>query len=251
MNQRDKIYGILFWFIVIPFVLDAQNINQVGFLPILTHTFVAPKWDVSILGASKISANSQSVEGVVYPASILEVYFQLQASRKLTSNVVVSGSYGYQRNNPFRENYTNEHRLGQQLIWVVSSKKGHFYQRFRAEERFIQDKSHQYYQFGTRARYQVGLTRDFGSSHFINLSNEIFAIPSGPKNAFLSENIFYLGIGRKVKKGNIEVGIVFNTIVRNNDHDLRNLLLLQLLWSGSMTRMKEKKENVTLHMRHF
>jgi len=211
VNQRDKIYGILFWFLVIPFGLDAQNINQVGFLPILTHTFVAPKWDVSILGASKISANSQSVEGVLYPASILEVYFQLQASRKLTSNLVVSGSYGFQRNNPFRENYTNEHRLGQQLIWVLRLNESHLYQRFRFEERFILSENQPHYQFGTRGRYQIGFNRNLGlSNYFINLSNETFAIFTGPRNAFLSENISYVGIGKKAKIGNVEIGLVYS-----------------------------------------
>lgn len=217
----------------------------------MSHTIVTTKLSINVLGVTKISITEQTIGGVLFPANFLEVYFQLQASFKLRSNIMISGFYGFQRNAPFQENYTNEHRPGQQLIWVVSLKKNHFYQRFRAEERFIQDKSHLYYQFGTRCRYQLGLTRDFGSSHFINLSNEIFAIPSGPRNAFLSENITYIGIGRKVKKGNIEVGIVFNTIVRNSDRDLRNLLLLQLQWSGSMTRMKDGMDNMTMHMRHF
>jgi Protein of unknown function (DUF2490) len=252
VNQRDSLYGILFWFIFIPFGLDAQNVNQVGFLPVVSHTFVAPKVDVNILGASKISANHQRVQGVLYPASILEIYFQVQASLKLKPNLIVSGSYGFQRNNPFRENHTNEHRLGQQLIWIIRIKESHLYQRFRFEERFILNDNQPHYQFGTRGRYQVGFNHNVGSSnYFINLSNETFAILSGPRNAILSENISYVGIGKKAKIGNIEIGLVYNTIVRNEDYDLRNLVLFQVMWSSSMSRMKEKRENITLHMRHF
>lgn len=252
LNRYRKIYGSFLWLLFISLGLKAQDINQLGFLPILSHTLVAPKLDVNIFGVSKITAFDQAVGGSLYPASVLEVYFQLQASLKLKNNITISSSLGFQRNNPFRDSYINEHRLGQQLVWAIKLREGHLYQRFRIEERLIQNSDHQDYQLGTRSRYQLGLVHNFGASpYFINLSNEIFAIPSGTRNSFLSENIAYAGIGRKAKIGNIEVGIAYNTIVRNPNHDLRNLLLLQLMLSSSSTRMKEKKESIMLHMRHF
>jgi hypothetical protein len=252
VSKHIKEFKFLFWLLIIPLDLAAQNLNQSGFLPVLSHTFVTSKLDVNILGVSKISTTNQTAGGVLFPASTLEVYFQLQASLKLKNNITISGSYGFQRNNPFSDNYVNEHRLGQQLIWVTNLTKSHLYQRFRYEERLIESSDHQSYQFGTRGRYQIGLNHNLGTSnYFINFSNEIFVIPTGPRNAFVPENIAYIGIGRKARVSNIEIGLFYNTIVRNSNHDLRNLLLLQIMWSSTMTRMKEKKDNVTHHMRHF
>lgn len=243
---------MFFWFLIIPLSLKAQNINQFGLLPVVSHTFVTPKLDFNFLAVSKISTIDQTVAGILYPAGPLEIYFQVQGLLKLRENVTLSYSYGFQRNNPLQENYTSEHRQGQQLIWVISFKEIHLYQRFRFEERFIQRIDHSDYLFGTRARYQLGFSRNIGTSpYFINLSNEIFAVPTGPRNAFLSEYIAYIGIGWKSKVGNIEVGLVYDTNVRNTGQDLRNLTLLQVMWSSSSTRMKKQKNNPMLHMRHF
>lgn len=253
MSKQIKKLSFYYWFLIAPASIHAQNLNQVGLLPVISLTYTTPKVDANILGISKISATNQTVGGIFYPASVLEIYFQLQASFKLKHNITISGSYGFQRNNPFKGNYINEHRLGQQLVWVISFyKKSHLYQRICYEERFIENNDHIDYQFGSRGRYQIGFNHNFGNSpRFVNLSNEFFVIPTGPKNAFVSENIVYFGIGQKTKIGNVEIGLVYNTIVRNSNHDLRNLLLLQVMWSSSITRMKETKDNVMLHMRHF
>jgi hypothetical protein len=84
------------------------------------------------------------------------------------------------------------------------------------------------------------------------INDELYAITSGPGNSFLSENWIYTGIGFPIKSlGHWETGFGYNSVVRNTNKDLLNLLLLQVSWSYIFPSAKMKTMHPVMHSRHF
>lgn len=241
-------------FIHFPIALVGQSLDFYGLFPIASYTqIITSKVEINFLAASKISSFDRIIEGIKYPAHNLEFYVQGQVAYKLTEKLSCGGTYGFQRNNPFENNYTNEHRFAQQLMLGLTAKRGSIYQRIRFEERFIESAQHDSYRPGTRLRYLIGYMLPLkNSSYYFNASNEVFMITGGASFHFFAEDMAYLGLGRKSELGSrIEIGLVYNPSVRNQALDLRNLFLLQVLWSGLSHQESEKIGHSLMHMRHY
>lgn len=232
---------------------NAQDLNFRGSAPSVSVTRVFKNHvDINFLAVSKIRLGNYDVKEVHYSSQVLEIYSQLLASYKINPHWQVGGGYGFQRNNPFNNNWRNEHRLVQQVSFIVPGKSLRFYNRFRFEERWFSYPSAPS-SFGTRARYQAGLIKKFQRKDvYWQINNEIYAITSGPKNSFVSENWIYTGIGFPVKSlGHWEAGIGYNSVVRNRQKELLNLLLLQLNWSFVIPSTMKTTMHPVMHARHF
>ncbi|WP_250631302.1 DUF2490 domain-containing protein [Rhodoflexus caldus] len=216
----------------------AQNLTFYGFLPTINQTGrICPKWNYNFFASTTIDAFYENIGGVEYPATDLQLYIQPSIVYLLSSNVQLAGSYTYQRNNPFNENFVNEHRLWQQVFFSLPASKSRITNRLRLEERFTEDKQTGLYPFSTRTRYQIGFNlplqgRNLDKHEFYLIAyNEFFLSLTGAKIAAYSEDWAYAGLGYETgKMGRIELGYMLQTLVRNRHKDLRFLNLAQIIW---------------------
>jgi hypothetical protein len=196
----------------------AQNLTFYGFLPAFSQT-------------GRIS------ERVDYPERDLQLYIQPSIIYKFSPNLNASFSYTYQRNNPLEDDYSNEHRLWQQVIFGHNAEKLRFTHRIRFEQRFIENRLTGEYPFSTRLRYQFGGNMPLQgktldkNEFYLNAYNEFYFSLTGIKNDTYSENWTYTGVGYNFgKMGRLEMGYLLQFSVRNPQKDLRILNLIQTTW---------------------
>ncbi|MEP6844791.1 MAG: DUF2490 domain-containing protein [Panacibacter sp.] len=248
-----KIFSVFIFLTAASHVGYSQDLNFPGIAPALSLSDVLnKKLDINLLAVSKIRVGQHIVKDIKYDPQVSEIYTQVLLSYKIDQHWQIGGGYGFQRNNPFQDNWRNEHRLVQQASFNNHGIKLQFYNRFRFEERWFSYPTAPN-QSGTRARYKAGLIKKLkGDNVYWQINDEVYAITSGPKNAFISENWIYTGFGFPVKPlGRFETGIGYNTVVRNSNKDLLNLLLLQVSWSFIFPSAKMKTMNPVMHSRHF
>lgn len=231
--------------------IRAQDLHFPGYAPSLSVSYAFnKKMDINFLAATKVREGNYTIKSVDYNPLLLEIYSQLLASYKLNKHWQIGGGYGFQRNNPFRDNWRNEHRLVQQVQFIVPGKKLKFYQRARLEERWFSYPANPS-AFGTRVRYQAGLIRPFKKTYW-QINNEIYFITSGPRNAVIAENWIYTGYGFPIKSlGRLETGVGINSITRNINKDVLHLYLVQLAWSYTIPSKHKREMHPVMHERHF
>lgn len=177
----------------------SQDLNFPGLAPSVSLTVHQHEFDLNFLAASKTKQGHHTVKDVEYEPRLLEIYLQALASHKLNERWQLAAGYGFQRNNPLRNDWRNEHRLVQQVMYTVPVRKLKFNNRFRFEERWFSYPTAPN-AFGTRARYQAGIVKKLSDKMvYWQLNNEVYAITSGPRNSLISENWLYSGIGFPVK----------------------------------------------------
>ncbi|MDX2046861.1 MAG: hypothetical protein SFU87_08745 [Chitinophagaceae bacterium] len=75
---------------------------------------------------------------------------------------------------------------------------------------------------------------------------------AGSRNAFVSENWLYTGIGFGTDRfGHFETGAGYNSVIRNNRKEWNSLILLQLVWSYIVPVKHKKEMHPVMHSRHF
>jgi hypothetical protein len=226
----------------------AQNITFYGVLPAINQTGkISKKWNYNFFASTTIDAFDENIRGVEYPATDLQLYIQPSIIYVLSPNLNFAGSYTYQRNNPFNGNFVNEHRLWQQIIFSLPVSSGRITNRFRFEERFIENRATGEYPFSTRARYQLGFNMPLQgrtlekNEFYFNAYNEFYFSLTGAKNATYSENWSYAGFGYDLgKMGRLELGYLFQVLVRNPQQDLRFFNLTQVTWITNFNFGKKK-----------
>ncbi len=223
----------------------SQNLSFSGVLPALNVTTkFSDKLSFNFFTSTTIDAFSKQVNNIEYPSSDLQLYIQPSVIFNTSGNWNYSFSYTYQRNNPFRSIFTNEHRLWEQALYTKKYSKFKLTNRFRFEERFIENKQINRYPLSTRIRYQIGFSAPFNKNAKLYYTgyNEFYFSLSGPKNAIYSENWTYLGFGASLSnRSKFEVGYLFQTLVRNLAKDLRFLNLVQLTWIYTLGITKNTK----------
>jgi hypothetical protein len=227
----------------------SQNIRFYGVLPAWNQTGrISKKVNYNLFVSTTTDAFNSTFRGVEYPATDLQLYIQPSIIYVYSKSLNFAGSYTYQRNNPFNDNFTNEHRLWQQVIFSLPISKGRMTNRFRFEERFIQNKVTNQYPFFTRLRYQAGFNMPLQgktldkNEFYLNTYNEFYFSLTGTKNATYSENWTYAGIGYDIGKlGKLELGYLFQVLVRNRQQDLRFFNLAQVMWVTNFNFPKKSK----------
>lgn len=233
--------------------INGQNLNFPGAAPSLSlSAVISGKWDINWLASSKIRVGNHLINEVYYPQQVLEFYSQAIISYKFSNKWQGSAGYGFQRNNPFEHNWRNEHRLVQQVLFYIPIRKDKLVNRLRLEERWFSYPG-AFKGFGTRARVLLGYIKQFkGDWVYWQVNNEVYGTTSGMRNAFISENWFYTGLGFTIKKaGHLETGVGLNSTVRNNKQQWNNLLLLQVAWSYVIAKKRREEMHPAIHSRHF
>ena len=239
---------LLFFFLGFCCQLFAQDLTFYGFLPAFSQTGrINQQMDYSFFASTTIDAFATTVNNVNYPAKDLQLYIQPSIIYKFSPNVNTSFSYTYQRNNPLTDDYSNEHRIWEQIIFGHNVQKLRFTHRIRFEQRFIENVKTGEYPLATRLRYQFGTnfplqgkTLDKGEFYF-NTYNEFYFSLTGIKNATYSENWSYAGIGYNFGvMGRLEIGYLLQFAVRNTAQDVRIFNLLQTTWITNFNFLQKK-----------
>lgn len=115
------------------------------------------RWDLNLFTSENANLVSKNYGGVEAPTNI-QNYFLAGPTYKYSPNLnFVFLGYIYQRTNSIFDNFVNENRLFQQVVYGMDSGLGRITHRLRFEERFIHDAAPEQEFMGTRLRYQVGL----------------------------------------------------------------------------------------------
>ncbi len=242
--------ALLLYFLLNGFSCFAQDWTFYGLFPAISQSGnITKKLQYNLYFSSTIDAFRQTVETKEYPATALQYYIQPSLTYKVLPNIQVGLGYAYVKHNLFGL-HVNENRLWAQVVathdvpMLGQTKLSH---RLRYEERYPLNMQTSQWSYATLLRYQVGFTLplyDPGlktKGFYASASNEIFLCltgaknsPISSKNAFYGENWLYGGAGYNTGKfGKIELGYMYQNLIRNSKQDHRYLHLLQISWVGS------------------
>lgn len=225
---------LLFFFVSL--AIQAQDLTFYGILPAINQTGkINSKMNYNLFVSSTFDCFKREIDGQNYPATDLQFYFQPSLNFNPGKRINFTLSYTYQRNNPLRTVFVNEHRLWQQVTLTESYKKFKLSNRFRFEERFIENKATGDYPLSTRLRYQLDFSIPLqvknNKGFYFHASNEFYFSLTGQKNALYSENWAYLALGWIIRKNHkLEFGYLNQILVRDPLKDFRILNLLQISW---------------------
>lgn len=234
----------LFLFLLLEsFLVQSQNLNFFGAIPSLSQTGrISNRLNYNFFISKTLDLFDTRIDGQYYPARPLQLYIQPSIIYVYSPDLNFSSSitYNYQRSNPDVP-YFKEWRPWQQGVFAHDFSGARISHRLRFEERFIKNEITKKWPLTTRLRYQIGFniplqgkTLD-NKEYYFNCYNESYltlTVPDGTKrNALYSEDWVYSGIGYQTPNyGRIEIGPLLQFNVRDIQHDLRNLYLLQIVW---------------------
>lgn len=204
----------------------------------ITKLDIIDRWDLNLFTSENANLSSKNHDGVEPPVNI-QNYFLAAPTYKFSSNLhVVFLGYIYQKTHPTFDNFINENRLFQQVVYSQNTNQGLLTHRLRFEQRFIHDVAPEQKFFGTRLRYQIGFLiplqgKELNNGEFyLNIYNEFYFTLTGVKATVYNENWTYAGIGYQSKKyGRFEIGPLLQRVIVEKQHDVRHFNLLQLSWS--------------------
>ena len=228
----------------------AQDWTFYGFFPAISQSGnIGSKVQYNLYVSATIDAFHQRVESKEFPATALQYYIQPSLSYKFSPNVQAGIGYAYVKHNLFGL-HVNENRLWAQVVATHGmpvlgrTKLSH---RLRYEERYPLNMRTSQWSYATLFRYQVGFnvplydpkvkTKGF----YASASNEFFFCltgaqnsPVSSKNAFYGEDWVYGGLGYNTGRfGKIEVGYMFQDMIRNPQQNHRHLHLIQATWAAN------------------
>jgi hypothetical protein len=232
--------GVLLWAVLASHGsrVCAETQHLYGFRPQISITKdISDRWDFNVFSSNNSNLNDKAYGNTRFPADIQQ-YFQTGPIYKYGPNLnFVFLGYIYQRTNPFSNDFVNENRLFQQVVYGTDTIAGQLTHRLRFEERFIHDRVTGRTPFSTRLRYQVALLVPLQGAEldagelYLNVYNEFYFNTTGSSNTFYSENWSYAGIGyQTAQHGRMEVGPLIQRSIINR-HDVRYIELLQINWS--------------------
>ncbi|HYK76756.1 MAG TPA: DUF2490 domain-containing protein [Daejeonella sp.] len=242
--------GLLPAFLLFCNLVMAQDLHFYGLDPTFNQTGrISKRLDYNLLVFSIVDAFNQKISGVEYPATDLVLYVQPSIIYTYSPNLNFAASYTYQRNNPFNNNYVNEHLLWQQAVLALPVGRGKITNRFRFVEAFIEDRQANKYPLSTILRYQIGFNMPLQGptleekEFYLSTSNEFYFSLTGKKNATYSQNITVAGVGYYMgKAGKLELGYYQDILVRNKQKDLRFLHMAQISWITKFDFFSKKKD---------
>ncbi|WP_461071188.1 DUF2490 domain-containing protein [Spirosoma horti] len=240
-------YVYLFCLLVQGSISLAQDWTFYGFFPAISQSGnLSKKLQYNVYLSSTIDAFHQTVETKEFPATALQYYLQPSLLYKFRPNIQLGVGYAYVKHNLFGL-HVNENRLWAQVAVthdVASLGRLKVSHRLRYEERYPLNMKTNQWSYATLFRYQLGVNlslydpKQQSKGFYASASNEAFLCLSGAKNspissknAFYGENWLYGGIGYNTGRyGKLELGYMYQYLIRNPQQDHRYLHLLQATW---------------------
>lgn len=166
MNKKKLSYTVQFILIIFLFQNLKPQSQQIfplyGFFPyIISNVTLNHRWDFNFTFYSAINAIDKTIHHIHYKPTDYYAFFQPSIIYKFSPHLNADVSYCYQRNNPFNEQYFNEHRFWEQITYTHVLHQWNFMTRLRYEERFIQNRTLHQYPFFSRIRYIIDFSKLF------------------------------------------------------------------------------------------
>ncbi len=216
----------------------SQDINYAGLFPTIDHSGkFTEKWSYNgyFFAAAKPYLHQRL--GAEDRARFLYLYAETGLSYALRPNLSITASYVYERQNPFEDNYRNEHRLFQQLTLKLPLSSWEIKQRMRFDERFIHDRSTGETPFTHRLRYLLGFSRPLTKQTYLFGYSEWFFNTS--RRFKFDENWSALQIGRQWNNQNaLELGFLYVGWIYNPSGNWFNQFYLQTTWVSKINAHK-------------
>lgn len=189
-----------------------------------------------------------------------QVLTRIGLDYKLTAVVMATGGYGYIVTFPYGDQPIafkfHEHRIWEQLIITQSSGRFFFNNRFRLEQRYLENRldngdgtsSKSGYTYRNRARYRFLVNIPLNKrvmekgAFFLSAYDEVF-VQFGPNfgRNYLDQNRLYGAFGYMfLPNANVQLGYLNQFIVKGNGLDAENNHTLQLSLTYNFDFRKKK-----------
>lgn len=228
----------LYLLLLFPFLSFAHGFETKGAMTFFNVTGkLSPYSSLTFYHYDVYSFKNSHFEGRRYRAGLIQSYFQTAYNYQYLPGVMFSLGYIFQRNEPLRDSFQNENRIFEQVVFGFHHRSFSSSHRFRFEQRFIDNRKKDEWDFRTRLRYQIGakvplrgIVLDAGE-YYINAYNEFYFSTTGERNAFWSDNWLYFGLGFQTKKlGSFEIGPLLQASVVDRQKDIRYHETIQTGW---------------------
>lgn len=209
----------------------AQDHHILGVFPTYNQNGkISGKLDYSIYSFLAIYLIEQTTRGFTYPSKANAFYIELDVIYNLTDQWSGAASYTYERVNPFRDDYRNEHRIWFQAQHYKRSNRFNLKNRLRYDLRYIENRSLNRTDFSPRLRYLAGVDFPLNSkSLYFAAYNEFFFDTFSERITTYSENWAFAGIGFNLsQKTKFETGPLVISWIRNTEKDWLHQYFLQL-----------------------
>jgi hypothetical protein len=227
---------LFFFFILLPLTSFSKSVETFGVVPFLSLSKgLATNYDLNFYHSDSFNLTERQVDGKHYPARDRQTYFQTSIAYKPRSYLNVALGHIYQRNNPLDVDFSNEHRIFEQVTYLQNLDALRLTHRVRFEQRFVDERKE--HEFKTRLRYQIGASfpldgRQLDPGEFyVNCYNEFYFSTTGERNAFYSDDWAYAGVGyQTLSWGRLEAGPIAQYSIINRDKDISAFYGLQFGW---------------------
>jgi len=223
----------------------SQTHNIVGVFPTLNLKYdLSEKISVESYSFLSVLPIEKTIDNVEYPSHSGALYSELDFTYKVNSKFSLTGSYTYERVNPFENNYRNENRIWLQGTLESKFKNWKVKNRIRYDLRFINNRSTNETDFNPRARYLFGLSKPLRvkeNSPVFSIYNEVFFNTFKDASAFYGENWFFSGIGFSLtRQTKIEVGYLNIAWVRDQSKNWLMQHFGQVTLTIDLTKAKKE-----------
>jgi hypothetical protein len=213
----------------------AQNANIGGAFPTLDVSgSFNEKWTYSFYYFGAFSLISPEISSRSDHPHLNALYLEQAIHFKINKALTFTGSYVYERQNPFRNTYRNENRFYLQATYKHSILNKQITQRIRYDGRYIQNRLNGDTPYTNRIRYLLGINsnlRKESDKWYLAAYNEFFFNLDKSSDAVYGENWAFAGLGLKTgQQSKIELGPLYIFWVINPRKDLINFYYLQLTW---------------------
>lgn len=224
----------LLFILIIP--AYAKTYDTYGVVPFLSLSKgLGPKFDLNFYHSDTFGLTDNHFNNKHYKSRDLQTYFQTGVNYKFLPSLNFTLGHIYQRNNPMDVDFTNEHRIFEQVTYTHNIDEKKITHRIRYEQRFIDEREE--HEFKTRLRYQIGMSlplqgRELDPNEwYFNCYNEFYFSTTGERYAFYSDDWAYAGFGYQTREwGKLEAGPLAQYAVINHDHDIKAFYALQFGW---------------------
>lgn len=209
----------------------AQDHHIAGVFPTYNQNGkISNTLDYSVYSFLAIYPVEQTSREFTYPAKANAFYLELDIIYNLTDQWSGAASYTYERLNPFRSDYRNEHRIWIQVQGYHALDPFNLKNRLRYDLRFIENRSENRTDFNPRLRYLVGVDFPLNSnSLYFAAYNEFFFDTFSERITTYSENWAFAGIGFNLsQKTKLESGPLVISWIRNAEKDWLHQYFLQV-----------------------